>query len=53
MVVEEVDEDDDDEVSTSRRRPPSGGKSGKMVTLALLVAIPLFAIGYGWYSANA
>ncbi|MBZ4416736.1 tetratricopeptide repeat protein [Myxococcus sp. RHSTA-1-4] len=52
VVVEEVDEDDDDSPS-SRRRPPSGGKSGKMVTLALLVAIPLFAVGYGWYSANA
>ncbi|MCY1021221.1 tetratricopeptide repeat protein [Pyxidicoccus sp. MSG2] len=53
VVVEEVDEDEDDEPSTSRRRPASGGRGGKMVTLALLVAIPLFAIGYGWYSSHA
>ncbi|MFP2912056.1 tetratricopeptide repeat protein, partial [Pyxidicoccus sp. 3LFB2] len=53
VVVEEVEEDDDDDVSSSRRRPPSGGRGGKMVTLALLVAIPLFIGGYSWYSANA
>ncbi|NVJ03329.1 tetratricopeptide repeat protein [Myxococcus sp. AM009] len=53
VVVEEVDEDEDDE-PVSRRRASSGGSGGsKMVTLGLLVAIPLFAIGYGWYSANA
>ncbi len=52
VVVEEVEEDDDED-SSPRRRPPSGGRNGKMVTLTLLVAIPLFAIGYGWYSANA
>ncbi|MFP2931178.1 tetratricopeptide repeat protein, partial [Pyxidicoccus sp. 3LG] len=54
VVVEEVDEDeDDDDAPSSRRRQPQGGRSGKMVTIALLVAIPLFAVGYGWYSANA
>ncbi|NMO23462.1 tetratricopeptide repeat protein [Pyxidicoccus fallax] len=53
VVVEEVDDDEDDDSPASRRRPPSGGKGGKMVTLVLLVAIPLFAIGYGWYSSNA
>jgi tetratricopeptide (TPR) repeat protein len=54
VVVEEVDDDDDDDVSSSRRRPAaSGGRGGKMVTLALLVAIPLFIVGYGWYSSNA
>ncbi|WP_194858268.1 tetratricopeptide repeat protein [Myxococcus sp. AB056] len=52
VVVEEVDEDEDDE-PVSRRPPSSGSKGSKMVTLGLLVAIPLFAIGYGWYSANA
>ncbi|ATB49534.1 tetratricopeptide repeat protein [Corallococcus macrosporus] len=52
VVVEEVDEDEDDE-PVSRRRASSGGNGSKMVTLGLLVAIPLFAIGYGWYSANA
>ncbi|WP_426753843.1 tetratricopeptide repeat protein [Myxococcus sp. Y35] len=52
VVVEEVDEDEDDE-PVSRRRASSGGRGNKMVTLALLVAIPVFAIGYGWYSANA
>ncbi|GHG62078.1 tetratricopeptide repeat protein [Comamonas sp. JC664] len=52
VVVEEVDEDDDDEPA-ARRRSSSGGSGSKFVTLGLLVAIPLFAIGYGWYSTNA
>ncbi|AKQ64680.1 TPR domain protein, putative component of TonB system [Myxococcus hansupus] len=52
VVVEEVDEDEDDE-PVARRKPSSGGAGSKFVTLGLLVAIPLFAIGYGWYSANA
>jgi tetratricopeptide (TPR) repeat protein len=53
VVVEEVDEDDDDEPSTRRRPAASGGRGGKFVTLALLVAIPLFAGGFWFYSANA
>ncbi|QSQ24315.1 tetratricopeptide repeat protein [Pyxidicoccus parkwayensis] len=53
VVVEEVEEDEDDDAPSSRRRPAKGGSAGKMVTLALLVAIPLFAIGYGWYSSHA
>jgi len=51
VVVEEVDDEDDE--PASRRRAPSSGRGNKMVTLGLLVAIPLFAVGYGWYSANA
>jgi tetratricopeptide (TPR) repeat protein len=53
VVVEEVDEDDDDEVSTRRRPASSGGGASKFVTLALLIAIPLFAGGFWFYSANA
>ncbi|HZI12341.1 MAG TPA: tetratricopeptide repeat protein [Myxococcus sp.] len=53
VVVEEVDEDDDDEPSTRRRPVASGARAGKFVTLALLVAIPLFAGGFWFYSSNA
>ncbi|RKH00063.1 hypothetical protein D7X74_38885 [Corallococcus sp. CA047B] len=51
IVVEEV-EDDEDEPS-SRRKPAAGGNRSKMLSLVLLLLIPLFAGGYGWYSAQA
>ncbi|GMT99878.1 hypothetical protein KH5H1_39980 [Corallococcus caeni] len=51
VVVEEV-EDDDDEPSP-RRQGGSKGKGSKMLSLVLLILIPLFAGGYGFYSAQA
>ncbi|TSC23620.1 tetratricopeptide repeat protein [Corallococcus sp. Z5C101001] len=51
VVVEEVDEDDDE--PASRRKSAPKGKGSKVLSLVLLVLIPLFAGGYGWYSAQA
>ncbi|MCE9667846.1 tetratricopeptide repeat protein [Myxococcus stipitatus] len=51
-VVEEADEDDDDDDQPRGRPRTQGGKGGKVVTLALLVALPLFIAGYGWYTAH-
>ncbi|MBN8226971.1 tetratricopeptide repeat protein [Corallococcus macrosporus] len=51
VVVEEV-EDDDDEPSP-RRQGGAKGKGSKMLSLVLLILIPLFAGGYGFYSAQA
>ncbi|RKG88710.1 tetratricopeptide repeat protein, partial [Corallococcus sp. CA053C] len=51
VVVEEVEEDDDEQAT--RRKPASGGNRSKMLSLVLLLLIPLFAGGYGWYSAQA
>ncbi|WP_338864637.1 tetratricopeptide repeat protein [Myxococcus stipitatus] len=51
-VVEEVDDDDDDDQPRRRGGRPQGGGKGKLVTVALLVAIPLFIGGYGWYTAH-
>ena len=51
VVVEEEDEDED--VAASQRRPAPGGRGGKMVTMALLVAIPLVVFGYYFYSKHS
>ncbi|MCY1046086.1 tetratricopeptide repeat protein [Corallococcus sp. bb12-1] len=51
IVVEEVDEDEDE--PSSRRKAPAGGNRSKTLSLVLLLLIPLFAGGYGWYSAQA
>ncbi|RKG72373.1 tetratricopeptide repeat protein [Corallococcus terminator] len=51
IVVEEVDEDEDE--PSSRRKTPAGGNRSKTLSLVLLLLIPLFAGGYGWYSAQA
>ncbi|RYZ34860.1 MAG: tetratricopeptide repeat protein [Myxococcaceae bacterium] len=51
VVVEEVDDDEDE--PASRRKAPAGGNRSKMLSLVLLLLIPLFAGGYGWYSAQA
>ncbi|WP_244225038.1 tetratricopeptide repeat protein [Corallococcus sicarius] len=48
--MEEVEEDDDE---PARRKPASGGNRSKTLSLVLLLLIPLFAGGYGWYSAQA
>jgi cellulose synthase operon protein C len=52
VVVEEVDDDEDDEPSSRRKGAPKG-KGSKILSLVLLILIPLFAGGYGWYSAQA
>ncbi|CAM4326641.1 tetratricopeptide repeat protein [Corallococcus sp. ZKHCc1 1396] len=52
VVVEEVEDDDDDE-SPSRRKAPAGSNRSKTLSLVLLLLIPLFAGGYGWYSSQA
>ncbi|TQF15603.1 tetratricopeptide repeat protein [Myxococcus llanfairpwllgwyngyllgogerychwyrndrobwllllantysiliogogogochensis] len=51
VVVEEVDDEDDDSPRHRGGGRASSGR-GKLVTLALLVAIPVFAGGYGWYTAH-
>ncbi|MBN8472481.1 tetratricopeptide repeat protein [Corallococcus exiguus] len=51
VVVEEV-EDDDDEPASRRKNPPKSNGS-KMLSMVLLILIPLFAGGYGFYSAQA
>ncbi|RKH74413.1 tetratricopeptide repeat protein, partial [Corallococcus sp. AB032C] len=51
VVVEEV-EDDEDEPSSRRKSPPKSNGS-KMLSMVLLILIPLFAGGYGFYSAQA
>ncbi|MGE6757364.1 tetratricopeptide repeat protein [Corallococcus interemptor] len=51
VVVEEVEEDDDEPSSRRKSAPKSNGS--KMLSLILLILIPLFAGGYGWYSAQA
>ncbi|RKH38955.1 tetratricopeptide repeat protein, partial [Corallococcus sp. AB050B] len=51
VVVEEVEEDDDE--PSSRRKSPAKSNGSKMLSLILLILIPLFAGGYGWYSAQA
>ncbi|QSQ13961.1 tetratricopeptide repeat protein [Myxococcus landrumensis] len=50
-VVDEVDDDDDDDQPRRRGTHAQGGK-GKLMTVALLVAIPLFIGGYGWYTSH-
>ncbi|RKG58052.1 tetratricopeptide repeat protein [Corallococcus sp. AB011P] len=51
VVVEEVDDDEDEPSSRRKSAPKSNGS--KMLSLVLLVLIPLFAGGYGFYSAQA
>ncbi|MBZ4371583.1 tetratricopeptide repeat protein [Corallococcus sp. AS-1-6] len=51
VVVEEVEDDDDEPASRRKSAPKSNGS--KMLSLVLLILIPLFAGGYGWYSAQA
>ncbi|MCP3098715.1 tetratricopeptide repeat protein [Myxococcus sp. K15C18031901] len=50
--VEEEEVEDEDDESPRNRRAPQGGKGGKLITIALLVALPLFIAGYGWYTAH-
>lgn len=51
VVVEEVEDDDDEPASRRKGAPKSNGS--KMLSLVLLILIPLFAGGYGFYSAQA
>ncbi|MHA7629314.1 tetratricopeptide repeat protein [Corallococcus sp. M7] len=51
VVVEEVEDDDDE--PASRRKGPAKSNGSKMLSLVLLILIPLFAGGYGFYSAQA